>query len=356
MEKPQALEARLLLHRKHPFGRKNLMKKLSLIVFGGLAAFLLFGGLYVLSWMQRPLDPPLELDVPPTLMAVLPASGKLQTQPTNPALNCGNSGQMPLILLGVNMPEIIGHAGADAVRLMVVDFDNMAVNSLALPADLWVETPEDLVDELGPMASLNMIYYQAREDASGNTQVIARKATQVVTQVIVDTFGFVPDKYVHLEGEPFIDLVNELGGITVFLQNEVDGTPENYGVFPAGNNDLDGQRALDFVRLLHPKGGPNPDYFGRFQRQNLAIWAIFDALTQPTNWDNLPDLLKDARKMVTTDLSVDQARDLSCMLDEVGQDAQLLFVEEEMVHYDAEGHMLPDVPAIKKLVEILYGE
>jgi LCP family protein required for cell wall assembly len=332
------------------------MKKLSLIVFGALAAFLLAGGLYVLSWMQRPLDPPLELDVPPTLLAAQPASGKLQTQPTNPALNCGNSGQMPLILLGVNKPEILSHLGADALRLMVVDFDNMAARSLALPADLWVETPEDLVEDLGPMATLNRIYYTARENASGNPKVTARKATQVVTQVIVDTFGFVPDKYVHLEGEPFIDLVNELGGIDIFLQNGVDGTSENYGVFPAGDNHLDGQRALDFVRLLHPKGGPSPDYFGRFQRQNLAIWAIFDALTQPSNWDNLPDLLKDARQMVTTDLSVDQARDLSCMIDEVGPDAELLVVEEEMVSYDAEGHMLPDVEAIKKLVELLYGE
>jgi hypothetical protein len=38
-----------------------------------------------------------------------------------------------------------------------------------------------------------------------------------------------------------------------------------------------------------------------------------------TNWDRLPQVAKDARQAVVTDLSVNQVLDLLCMVKQVGQ-------------------------------------
>ena len=336
-----------------------MKKTLSFILFLGVAGLLLFGAIYTLNWMHQPLDPPLELTVPADLQVQQPAAkGPPAAQGSNPARTCGNAGSMRLFVLGLASPLEEGHPGADAIRLVHVNFDEVKAGILALPADLMVDTPEDLINPLGDTAPLNLIYLAAEAHATGTDDVRERKATQVLAQTILDNFAFVPDKYLAVNGDPFIDLVDRLVipndgyGVRIYLDEAVDGTPEFYGIFPEGYNNLNGERTLDFVRLLYPKGGPSPDYFGRFQRQNLVLKAILSEAISPVNWPNIPDLLKDARKMVITDLSVDQARDLACMADTV-EEPLLIPVAENDIYYDVDGNMRPDEAAFEALFQQL---
>jgi anionic cell wall polymer biosynthesis LytR-Cps2A-Psr (LCP) family protein len=342
-----------------------MKKTLSFILFLGIAGLLLFGAIYTLRWMQQPLDPPLGLTVPPELQARGPAAkgppskGLPDAQATNPALTCGKAGSMRLFVIGLASPLDEGHAGADAIRLVNVSFDEVKAGVLALPTDLMVDTPEDLIkNRLGEQAPLNLIYLAAWSSATGTDDVRERKATQVLAQTILDNFAFVPDKYLAVNGDPFIDLVDrlvieeDLHGVRIYLDEQLDGTPESAGIFPAGYNDLDGWRTLDFVRILYPAGGPSPDYFGRFERQNLVLEAILSEAISSDNWTNIPDLLKDARKMVTTDLSVDQANDLACMADTV-EDPLLIDVTKDDIYFDAVGNMFPVEGAIEDLVQQL---
>lgn len=300
--------------------------------------------------MEKPLDTPMELDVPSDLQTDL-AADELTSQN---AKFCGNSGKMRIIQMGIASPLEEGHEGADAIRLVVVDFDEGQARILSIPADLWVETPEELVEILGDTAPLNQIYLAAYQNSPGNPdQVLTQKATQVLAQVFVDEFEFVPDKYITIKGGAFIDLVNTLEGITITLEEALDGG--NLGFFPAGEQTLSGEQTLDFVRILLP-GSNGPDYFERFERQNMVIFAILDALLNPSNWQNAPELVKEARKMVVTDLSVDQANDLSCMVEEVDGDAEFLAVDSTMVEFDASGHMVPNADVFEELFSMLEGE
>jgi LCP family protein required for cell wall assembly len=293
----------------------------------------------------------LELDVP-SVAEVVEAPSK---QTNDNKRTCGNTGKMEIIQIGVASPVEEGHPGADAIRLVVVDFDQVRAGILALPADIWVNTPDWLVEELGDLAPLNLIYLTALEILPGNSErVLTRRATQTLAQTILDEFDFVPDKYININGDSFIELVDTVGGIMITLEEEIDGTAEFYGVFPEGENVLNGQRTLDFVRMLYPNK-VGPDYFGRFERQNQVIQAILIAVLQPENWDAIPVLVKDARKMVVTDLSVDQAMDLACMVDKVGGNADLLEVTPDMVVF-VDGRMMPDVEAIKGLIQQLEGD
>jgi LCP family protein required for cell wall assembly len=327
------------------------MKKKAIILLVFIVILIPTGVILATNLINKPLDPPLELDVPSVTEVVEAPSN----QTNDNKRTCGNTGKMKILQIGVASPVEEAHPGADAIRLVVVDFDQVTAGILALPADLWVNTPDELIEELGDLAPLNLIYLTALETLPGNSErVLTRRATQILAQTILDEFDFVPDKYININGDSFIDLVDTVGGIEITLEDEIDGTPEFYGVFPKGKNDLDGQRTLDFVRMLYPNG-IGPDYFGRFERQNQVIQAILTAVLQPENWDAIPVLIKDARKMVVTDLSVDQAMDLACMVEKVDGNANLLEVTSDMVEFE-DGRMMPDVDAIKELIQQLQGD
>jgi anionic cell wall polymer biosynthesis LytR-Cps2A-Psr (LCP) family protein len=330
------------------------MKKKGILFLVFIAVLIPTGVIFARNLLNRPLNPPLELDVP----FIAEVAEAPSNQSNNNKRTCGNSGKMNILQIGVASPVEVGHPGADLIRLVVVDFDQVKAGILALPADLWVNTPEDLVDDLDTFAPLNLIYLTVLEASpSDNEQVRIRKATQTLAQTILDEFGFVPDKYININGDAFIELVDTLDeGITITLDKEVDGTPEFYDVYPEGVNVLNGQKTLDFVRILYPKG-IGLDYFGRFERQNLVIHALLDAVLQPKNWDAVPDLLKEVRKMVVTDLSVDQTRDLACMVEEIDGDVTLVEISPDMVEFDAQERMFPvDVDDIKELIDLLQGD
>lgn len=333
------------------------MRKFIIIIVALLVILIPSGIILANNLLKAPLDAPLELDVPPTATAAAVEVAEVaveappsQPEPQNQKI-CGNTGKMSILQVAIASPLEAGHLGADSIRLIVVDFDEVTAEIFTLPADLQVTTPNDLAEEVGYMAPLNLIYLAAYESAPGNPdKVLTQKATQVLAQTIFDQFGFLPDKYININGDAFIKLVDTLGGVTITLQEQIDGSAEFYGVYPEGVQTLDGQRTLDFVRILYPnKSGP--DYFGRIERQNLVIFALLDAILKPDNWTKADDILKNGRDMVVTDLSVDQARDLACMVELVDGEANLMAAttENDLV-YIVEGQMIPDTDAIREII------
>ena len=117
---------------------------------------------------------------------------------------------------------------------------------------------------------------------------------------------------------------------------------------------LDGARTLNLTRLIHPAGGPSPDTWGSLARQELVMKGLLAAALKPENWDNAPDLVKEVRQAITTDLSASQALDLACMAQAIGGSATLLTVSPGMVTYQ-DGRMLPDMQAIDQLIQGMEG-
>jgi anionic cell wall polymer biosynthesis LytR-Cps2A-Psr (LCP) family protein len=236
------------------------------------------------------------------------------------------------------------------------------------------------VDEVDHFAPINLIYLAAYETATGNDEKVrTRKATEMLAQAILDEFEFVPDKYINVNGDAFIQLVDifEVDGekgiqIDLTGYGPVNGDPEGHGYFPGEVQILDGQDTLDFVRILYPDG-VGPDYAGRFERQKIVILALMDAILNFDELDKVDDLLKEARKMVITDLSVDQVRDLACMVEAVDGEAEFIEVsteevtvvttevidgvttevaeEKSLAYFDGEDRLIPDVEAIKAIIQ-----
>jgi anionic cell wall polymer biosynthesis LytR-Cps2A-Psr (LCP) family protein len=175
-------------------------------------------------------------------------------------------------------------------------------------------------------------------------------ATQAVAQTIVDNFGFVPDHYITVDERAFIESVDTLGGIEINLPEAVDGASEEYGIYPAGQQILDGMRTLNFARLFHPDGVEDLDTWGNMARQKMVVQAILAEALKPQNFTKIPALADGLMRGVVTDLSLKQTLDLVCMVEKVGQNTQTLGVSEEMVTLDDSGRMIPDLEAIKQLI------
>ncbi len=327
------------------------MKRIFFIILLGVILTLLgiTGVAFALAKAQ--LGPSLELDIPPQVQAKQQAA--IQSAPQAQQKTCGNTGVMRLLVIGRASPITAGLYGADAIRLVEVNFDTPAVGILTLPVQLWVDTPV-LANAGVEKAPLNQVYQIAWETARGEPDPVrSRKATQALAQTILDNFEFVTDHYVTVEEAPFIEFIDQLGGIEVNLPEAVDGTMEGYGVYPSGVQVLSGLRALNLTRLMHPSGQAQPDIWGSLQRQTIVIQGMRDTLLKPENVGKILDLAKAIRKAVITDLSVDQAHDLACMVEEVGNQARLLAVTPDMVSYDDESHMIPNIEAIKVLLDSL---
>ncbi len=328
------------------------MKKIGSILFMSIVVLLLAGAMFVLSLMKRPLGPSLALDVPPTkpsvAKAVQPAAGQPQSQKT-----CGNKGQMSILVIGQGKVEDQNVYRTGSIRLVVVDFDQPKVSILAMPAELYVDA-KVLKDPAIPNDKLDFIYHETFMKAGNVPEDVAHvKGTQATAQAIIDNFGFVPDHYVTVLQEPFVELVDTLGGIDVDLPTALPSKDPDYD-FLAGEQTLSGMRTLNLTRY-DPDDQPN-DVWGRFEHQDIVLRGLLDAIKKPDNWTKAPELLKLARKMILTDMSVDQLNDLKCMVEQVGSEAVHLDVSEDMIDPDDKGNWVPKYEEIKGLIQQMYAQ
>ena len=344
------------------------MNRTRWLLLTGLAVLLLGGGYVVYYLVNRPMSQTLTLTTPtqevaqqvptdtptplvktPTVVAAMPAA-TATTSPTDVPNICGNTGSMRLLVIGLTLPTDGEVLGADAIRLVTLDFDQPSATIMALPALLWVDTPA--LAEFGVEETyLTAVYMEAYENRKVTSQRLRHQlATQALAQTIIDNFGFVPDHYLVVDERVFVESVDTLGGIEVNLPEAVDGTSEEYGIYPAGQQTLDGISTLNFARLFHPDGVEDLDTWGNMVRQKLIVQAILAETLKLQNFTKIPALADDLMRGVVTDLSLKQTLDLVCMVEKVGQSTQSLGVSEEMVTLDDSGRMIPDLEAIKQLI------
>jgi hypothetical protein len=142
------------------------------IPIAGLVILLLGGGILVLTLMNRPMGQTLTLNTPaqaiiptgtkaaptqtptqvdilptqenitPTVEAATPTATATEAIPTiEVGTTCGNRGVMRLLVIGLTLPTDGEVMGADAIRLVTIDFDHASATILGLPAVMWLPTP-----------------------------------------------------------------------------------------------------------------------------------------------------------------------------------------------------------------------
>lgn len=290
----------------------------------------------------------------PTLTAApfIPASAitpTVQVSEPAPATGvCGETGTFKVLLLGENLPET-PRRGADAIRLLRVDYDRQRVDVLALPPDLWVQTPALVFAGIDD-TTLTLAYFEGKQITAGSERDKMMGATRYVAQSLMDNFDYLPTNYITLKQSVFRDLVDELGGLPINIPEAVDGTLEGFGFFSAGQQVLSGQQVVNYVRILAPANDPAPSEWTRISRQNQVLTALNAQLTSPQIITKIPGVVQQFYSNVITDLSVKQLFSLACLLGASGVNINLSELGPQLVTPGEGGILLPKTAEIQQLI------
>jgi LCP family protein required for cell wall assembly len=278
---------------------------------------------------------PTEIPLTPTLVtmnegAEIPSTPTEASSPTptliptpTPAPLCGGPALTTILAVGAdNRDNTYLYGLGDVIRIVRVDFVTPKITVLAMPRDLWVEIPDishfyDITHGKLNQAYLyggpGMGYY---DGPGGGPGLLARTLDL--------NFGLRVDHYGAVNMFTFVKIVDAVGGLDIYLPNDVDGTPiddktEDMGYFTAGQHHFTGSEALRFARIRKRYND-----FTRMDNQNMVLCALKDKLTSPTVITKIPQIISSFQDSVLTDLSPEQISQLACLLPKVERE-NLLF-------------------------------
>ncbi|MFA7406278.1 MAG: LCP family protein [Anaerolineaceae bacterium] len=214
---------------------------------------------------------------------------------------------------------------ADAIRIVRIDFEIPRVSVLTLPRDLWVELP-GIKKEYKTLThgKLNTAYsygtpamnrYQGEGGGPG-----------LLAHTIAHNYGLVVDHYVIIDMDVFIEIVDALGGIDIYLHRTWDGRADTSNddylewVFEEGQHHMKGEEALRFARIRL-----NDTEIMRTDNQTAVLCAIKNKALQSQVLTALPDLVNAFHGKIQTDFSPAQISQMVTLLPKLSPE-NLLFV------------------------------
>lgn len=226
---------------------------------------------------------------PRAARALAPQGGLLMSTPAN------------ILLLGADVggARAQGPARSDAIVILRTDPGEGRMAMLSIPRDLRVEVPGYGTDKINAAYSIG-----------GPT--LALKTVESVT-------GLRMNHIVVVDFSTFGQVVDALGGITVSVPNRIVsnrfdcpfGTKARCDRWPgwrfrAGEQELDGQRALIYARIRENRLDPSENDFTRGERQQQVIQAIVDDTVGFRTYLRGPLIGDELVRPLATDLSAAQ--------------------------------------------------
>lgn len=204
---------------------------------------------------------------------------------------------------------------SDTTILLHLSANRKFAYGVSLPRDAMVERPAC------PLKNGNGI------DPGGLTQFNAAYAIggpACTVKTVEHLTGIRINHFVVVDFVGFRAMVNAINGVTVCVPTEVNDTVGHIKL-PAGTYKVNGQQALDYVRVRHDLGAPTGD-IGRMKRQQTFISAMIKKVVSAGTLANPVRLLKfldAATNSLTTDpgfANLKQLASLGTSLQNIGLD------------------------------------
>jgi LCP family protein required for cell wall assembly len=278
-----------------------------------VALTILLGVGYLVFTWYRPINPPLELE--PTadmadnqggLDSELNGNQTTAAGESLPDPICGGPPTMMVIVTGVASENYL-YGLADAIRVARIDFQTQQVSVLALPRDLWVEIP-GLESRGITEGKLNQAYFYGTEgmgyyNGSGY-------GSGLLAESLMNNYGLVSDHYLSVNQDSFREIINTLGGIDVYLPQDVYKRIDDQPVLflKAGHHHLNGKQAEMLARQRITIGD-----FGRINNQTIILRATAAKILSPSGLTTIPTLVEQLKSNVQTDFSPAEISQLICL-------------------------------------------
>ena len=246
-----------------------------------------------------------------------------------------------ILVLGVDSRPGDGWvARADSVILVGIDPRRFNLTMMSIPRDLSIDVPGYGLQRIN---TVNML---------GEMEGPGRGPT-LTSAGIEQSFGVTPDKYVRLDFNGFVRLIDAVGGVTINVENPISDyayPTEDGGTiaveFAAGVQHMEGERALIYARTRHAD-----DDYRRAERQQQVISALLGRLILPFNW---PAVVATLSQAVDTNLNVVDMALLAPPVIINGGRGQHLVIDRDYITATAEGVAVPDYARIAPWLETYF--
>ncbi|MGT2732323.1 LCP family glycopolymer transferase CpsA [Streptococcus ruminantium] len=124
---------------------------------------------------------------------------------------------------------------------------------------------------------------------------------QASVHTLENLYGITISNYIRLNFTSFLQLIDLVGGIDVYNEQEFTSLHGNYH-FPVGENHLTAEQALSFVRERYSLANGDND---RGQNQEKVVTALIKKLGSPENLRNYQAILSGLEGSIQTNLSLE---------------------------------------------------
>lgn len=220
---------------------------------------------------------------------------ELKKQLQKNAVKLSDEDVFNVLLIGedVRDPAEQGRGNTDVMMIISINKKNKTITTTSLMRDMWV-----YLGEFDVNSKLNAAYWHG--------------GSEYLEDIIEQYFGIEINRYVSVNFESFIKIVEAVGGLDFDVQeneaeamkdpldevNDILKRKRGTGYVTAGQQHLDGYQSLAYARIRYNCG----DDYGRTQRQRAVIAQIIQK-SKKLSLLQLNDLLNEVLKQVTTDVT-----------------------------------------------------
>jgi LCP family protein required for cell wall assembly len=182
-----------------------------------------------------------------------------------------------ILLLGTDRTEGVNIGRSDTMILTSIVPLVPNVTMLSIPRDLWVTIPGIGEDRINTAH----FYAEANQPGSG---------PKAALETIQTNFGVRVSRYISINFDGFVEMVNAVGGVDIELKQDGGG-------LSAGKHHLDAGETLAFVRERY-----SSDDFFRMAHGQMVLRAMALKMANPVNWGRWPGVISGLSQAVQTNL------------------------------------------------------
>ncbi|MBR6525984.1 MAG: LCP family protein [Clostridia bacterium] len=225
---------------------------------------------------------------------------------------------MNILLLGTDSEGALNNGRTDTMIICSIHVKTGSVKLSSIVRDLYVQMPG--------MQSKNKI--NAANSFGGPNMAI---------KCVNETFGLNVSRYVSINFNAFVDLVDLLGGVDLEITSGEAGQINKHAPHSprvkAGMMHLDGDQSLQYCRIRKLDNN-----FGRNERQRKFLDAMVKKVISGSNMDTLMELVETGMHYVDTNLSTsDLFTILFTVLPNMGDMQMYSCPGQGEYHYDNSG-------------------
>lgn len=234
-----------------------------------------------------------------------------------------------ILLLGSDARSKKENARTDTIIVLRVNPITKKVILLFIPRDMRVKIPGRGYDKINAANAFG--------------------GPQLAIQTVENFIDLPIHHYAEVNFWGFQRMIDALGGIRIDVDEPLVDKKTKFGI-SAGNQLMDGERALNYVRFRRdPKGD-----FGRIERQQKFFKALLSQSLRLNFLYKLPSLINIFADNAETDMTVREMLRLGNFLKSVDQkNVEMVMLLGEVRRIDKRSYVVPDAQEIKKILSRL---